>query len=206
MGIRFQVSDNRVFIEDESDLLILTRSQFLQVEPEAILPPNEVIEVWTQDQHYIQDPDQKDGSYLGSRSQYVSRLDQYRQTLFPVTQPTLEQLKLQKIEQLKNGCNQSIRSGFQSDALGVNHTYSSEVEDQLNLIGARLSNVALTFGCTDNTGKKNQKSHTAAQLKKVFDDGLTRKHQLMTRFYQLKAQVEAATTTQEVEGIVWSEG
>lgn len=192
-------------IIDNGETLLLTREQFHQLEPQAILPPNTVKEFWTPNLHYIQDPDQRDGSSYGDRSSYVQKLDHYKAILNPVIELTLEEVKERKIAEIKSACNAVIRSGFQSDALGSVHSYSSDLEDQLNLIGARLSNTPLTFGCTDNTNKKTQKSHTAAQLKKVFDDGLARKHQLMSRFYLLKGQVEVAVTKQAVEAIVWSE-
>jgi hypothetical protein len=84
--MRFQVSDGKVFLEDAT-LLILTREQFQALEPAAVLPPSDAVEFWSEDRHYLQDPDQRDGSEYGDRSVYVAKIAQYEAAIAPPPAP-----------------------------------------------------------------------------------------------------------------------
>lgn len=133
----------------------------------------------------------------------------------PRPQPTQEQLdaaaetaaRLAKIDELKQACTTAIQSGFTSSALGTPHTYDSELPtDQTNIIGAMvasLSGASIPFTCTDSSGYKEQRLHTAAQLQQVFQAGMQHIVTNKSHYDALKKQVEQATTVESVNGISW---
>lgn len=121
-----------------------------------------------------------------------------------------EQLKVQKeakIVELDNLCEKQIIGGFVSNALGTPHWYKSELTDQLNLIGAVATNADTHFkaGVEDSNGviTWSWELHTAGKLKTVLDDGAMVKLQLLQKLTLLKAQIAGATTSAEVDAIVW---
>lgn len=118
--------------------------------------------------------------------------------LDPVTQA-----KISKVKELSDACSNAIRSGFQSSALGEPHHYSSELEDQLNLLGATLLGVDLDYVCSNAEGLKIARSHTSAQMQQVYGDGAMTKQILIYQFHQLRQQVEAAESVEAVGTISW---
>lgn len=76
----FQIADGIVSLSDGEHQLILEQAQFRQLEPDVVFPPVGVVERWTPDLHYIQDPDQKASPY-GDRSMYVARIEQYQNAI-----------------------------------------------------------------------------------------------------------------------------
>lgn len=118
----------------------------------------------------------------------------------------LESLKNKKIKELRQACKRDIGNGFASDAMGSVHWYDAEeVEDQINLIGAVTKNTTIPFYCTDvSTGIKSHVVHTAQQIKNVFNDGVAVKQSILTAFHTSKYMVQIATTTEEVEAIMYT--
>lgn len=119
----------------------------------------------------------------------------------------VEATKLVKIDELKQACTTAIQSGFTSSALGVPHTYDSELPtDQTNIIGAMvasLSGASIPFTCTDSNGYKEQRLHTAAQLQQVFQAGMQHIVVNKSNYDAKKKLVEQATTIQQVNEVNW---
>lgn len=118
--------------------------------------------------------------------------------------PDLESLKLEKIRELSTQCNRAIIAGFDSDALGSIHHYSSEPEDQINLLGAFLLQADVIYICTDISGLKQGRLHNINQITQVFNDGATRKQLLIQEFHKLRITAEQAKTSNELTDIGWN--
>ncbi|HEX9842410.1 MAG TPA: hypothetical protein VGC20_06650 [bacterium] len=105
---------------------------------------------------------------------------------------------------LSADCNAAITGGFESDALGSAHRYDSDLEAQVNLVGAASLGAAVDYTCTEvATGTKGSVTHTAAQIKQVLKDGAAIKIALLAQYRARVADVEAAETEAEVEAVVW---
>ena len=124
-----------------------------------------------------------------------------------LTQYEITSSKEQKLTELNDSCSSAIRAGFVSNALGSDHHYStSSNEDQINLTGAVALGADIFYSCTDTaTNKKQMRLHTHAQIKKVLSDGASEKTKLMQRYYDKVELVNAATTVEEIEAIVWGD-
>lgn len=96
-----------------------------------------------------------------------------------------------RIAVISSACEAAIISGFPSSALGADHTYQSDRDDQLNLIGAVSAAADMLFKCADATGAWAYRLHTAAQLRQVLTDGAAVKLGHLQTFATKKAQVEA---------------
>lgn len=119
--------------------------------------------------------------------------------------------KTRKIAELREACTQQIVSGFVSSALGAAHTYPAKPQDQANLTGSVLAsllpgnptNWATPFWCADTTGAWAYQMHSAAQIQQVGQDAKTAIVAALVKNETLAAQVSAATTTAQVDAIVW---
>lgn len=98
----------------------------------------------------------------------------------------------QKTLSIDQACEVAITAGFQSDALGTPHQYSSQLDDQLNLTGAILRGLDMPYACRDEQGVKAFRLHTAAQLRQVGDDFTLYKLQLLQHANELKQQLDLA--------------
>lgn len=120
--------------------------------------------------------------------------------------PTLDDLKTSKLLFINTSCETAIVGGFTSSALGYEHIYPSQRDDQLNLQGLIIDGENDFFKCKvteDETAVWELKPHTIDQLVMV---GKALKSHVKTntaRAYELKAQINAATTVEELDGIVW---
>lgn len=112
----------------------------------------------------------------------------------PTPNPADELLGLYDVAlaDINRGCEQSITSGFLSDALGDLYQYSSSLEDQLNLTTAILREVDMTYACRDGLGVKDFRQHTVAQLRQVGDDFTLFKMQMLQKANDLKQQLDSA--------------
>jgi hypothetical protein len=118
----------------------------------------------------------------------------------------LEAAKKKQVEIFSAACHAEITAGFISSALGSPYTYSSELEDQINLMGA--ASIApevgtLDYVCADANGVRQARPHTRAQLQQVYGDGAMHKAMLIYKFHTLRAQVEAAETAAQLASIEW---
>lgn len=128
----------------------------------------------------------------------------------PPLPPT--QLAQEKITDLSTACDAAIISGFVSSALGSDHTYQSDRDDQINLIGASSAGVDMPYKCADVNGIWTYRQHTAAQLKQALADGAAAKLGHLQTFTTKKTQVEvivadSVMTDDEkrtaIEQVVW---
>jgi hypothetical protein len=109
-------------------------------------------------------------------------------------------------------CQDAIVAGFTSSALGAAHTYPAKPTDQQNLnasvVASILPGVAADwttpFWCADSAGAWAYVMHTAAQIQQVGTDGKAAILACLTKNQQLAAQIDAATTVEAVQAIVWS--
>jgi hypothetical protein len=131
----------------------------------------------------------------------------------------LDRVQARQISVLSSACEAAITGGFVSAALGTDHTYQSERDDHINLMGKVQMGVAGNFKCSADDGVTwSMQMHTAAQLTQVLIDGATHKEDKIVKFQTLKAQVEAvfvsategdggavdeAAAKAQVEAIVW---
>ena len=120
-----------------------------------------------------------------------------------VPESLLDIAKAAKTAEINAACAAAIVGGFASSALGTAHTYDSELEDQLNLIGAVGLGIDLPYRCADEAGVKAFRLHTAAQLKQVAADGAAIKLAALEKAATLKAQVQAAVDAAAVEAVIW---
>lgn len=112
----------------------------------------------------------------------------------------------EKVLAINNGCSNSITAGFTSSALGAPHSYSSQLDDQLNLTGSVLRGLDMPYACRDERGVKEFRLHTTEQLRQVGDDFTLYKLQLLQHANALKQQLDVALDAGDLaalEAISW---
>lgn len=116
-----------------------------------------------------------------------------------------------KAVSISAACEQFIMSGFNSNALGTNHTYPSNRDDQLNLSGTIQRTMMLgvlptdtfAFLCKDSNGIWAYAMHTATQMQQAGKDAYSYILNARVRNATLQAQITAATTQASLDAIVW---
>lgn len=103
------------------------------------------------------------------------------------------------VQSINRACEAAITAGFQSDALGAPHHYTSQLDDQLNLSGAIMRGLDMPYACRDAQGVKAFRLHTAAQLRQVGDDFTLYKLQLLQHANELKQQLDLALEAGDAE-------
>ncbi|EKT88344.1 hypothetical protein [Leptospira santarosai] len=98
-------------------------------------------------------------------------------------------------------CESKITAGFASTALGTPYFYSSDRDDQLNLVGLASLNASVLYKCTDDDGIKEYRNHTADQIKQVLNDGAVRKTLLLKNCASLKAMIQAVGADSKLDEI-----
>jgi hypothetical protein len=118
---------------------------------------------------------------------------------------TLDDAKKQKLAQLAYFRDQEIYSTFQSSALGTTKTYNYNREAYENFRGeAILLNLDPTISSVNwATVEDGFVTHTRDQFIQVIKDGASHEKNAKMKYYQLEAQVNAATTIDQVNAIVW---
>ncbi len=97
-----------------------------------------------------------------------------------------------------------ITAGFISDGLGSDHTYQSQLEDQLNLSGLAGSGGTWPFKCSADGGVTwTYINHTNAQFGTVVNHGITQKLGAIQTGEVLKAQAASAVDQAALDAIVW---
>lgn len=104
----------------------------------------------------------------------------------------MQSLYRQKNSEINTACETAITGGFWSLALGTPYQYPSKLDDQLNLTGLILQGFDSPYGCRDEQGVKELRSHTAKQLRQISEDFTTFKMELLQRANQLKQQLDQA--------------
>ncbi|MDI7227907.1 hypothetical protein QMM87_04345 [Leptospira santarosai] len=113
----------------------------------------------------------------------------------------VDQKKNSLIRIVNSICEQKIVSGFASTALGASYFYSSDRDDQLNLVGLVSLNASVLYKCTDKDGIKEYRNHTADQIKQVLNDGAIRKTLLLKNCASLKAALQTVDTDSKFDEI-----
>lgn len=111
-----------------------------------------------------------------------------------------------KVYEVNRACEAAIIGGFWSAALGEPHTYSSQLEDQLNLNGVILLGFDSLYACRDERGRKEFRPHTVAQIRQVSDDFTLYKLQLLQKALLLKQVLDLALERSDVdalEAVTW---
>ena len=124
-----------------------------------------------------------------------------------------------KARELRNAHAAAYKSGFTSSALGTAHFYSTDnisnrlTSDQIDrddlqaaillaMTNRDVPGWSLVYPCRDAAGWA-RKSHTAAQIIKVGQDGFVAMQDYNIKLTQLLTQMDAATTVAGVEAVVW---
>lgn len=102
-------------------------------------------------------------------------------------------------------------TGFTSSALGSPYTYPSSIADQTNLtavvVGSMIPNqpsgTTYLFWCKNEAGVEAFVPHTPAQIQQVGLDALAAIMAGKSKQEVLSAEIQAATTIDEVQAIVW---
>lgn len=114
----------------------------------------------------------------------------------------LAALHQQRVTDINAACEAAITAGFWSQALGLPHQYSSQLDDQLNLTGAILRGLDMPYACRDEQGVKAFRLHTAEQLRQVGDDFTLYKLQLLQHANELKQQLDQALAAGDAEAML----
>ena len=126
----------------------------------------------------------------------------------PILLMTLSQVQAAQATKLSAACATALTTGFTSSALGVVLTYPSQDADQRNLQSAVSAAATASPGwtiplwCTDGD-HWSFTSHTAAQLQQVNADWLAHRVAAQQKYADLIAQINAATSIEEVQAIHW---
>ena len=126
----------------------------------------------------------------------------------PISLMTLSQVQAAQATKLSTACAEALTTGFTSSALGVALTYPSQDNDQRNLQSAVSAAATASPGwtiplwCTDGD-HWSFTSHTAAQLQQVNADWLAHRVAAQQKYADLIAQINAATSLEEVQAIHW---
>lgn len=123
----------------------------------------------------------------------------------------LEAARQRRVVTLTAICGDRIISGFLSSALGTEHTYPSEMKDQINLMGSVTDSIMpelpadwrTPFWCRDGGGLWSWKMHDAVQIQQAGRDGKAHVVNCQTTLAVLNAQIAAANTVAAVNAIGW---
>jgi hypothetical protein len=136
----------------------------------------------------------------------------------PITQTDLHdkyitRLKVLKTDDLNELCEETIRGGCTSSALGSPHWYDMEEVDQINAIGSLLSTLptpgqpnggTTMYACKDVITKaKLYKLHTYAQMAKLVTDGVQFKLSCLQHVFEKRMEVANSTTKEQILAINW---
>lgn len=119
--------------------------------------------------------------------------------------------KLERSKVIALACGVAIKTGFNSYALGFKSFYPCNDKDQANMVASVTDSLnpandddwVTPFWCADANGNWTYRLHTKAQIQKAGADGKAHIVAQLTKNAQLQAQIQAATTEEELNLIVW---
>ena len=126
----------------------------------------------------------------------------------PVSLMTLSQVSAAQTIKISTACGASLIAGFTSSALGTEHAYPSQDDDQRNLqsAGSAAATASSTWAtpiwCASNDAWSFT-PHTAAQVQQVNADWLAYRVATQQKYAALIAKINAATSIEEVQAIDW---
>jgi hypothetical protein len=125
-------------------------------------------------------------------------------TIFDPVEPSIDDVKNARISEFSQRCRKRLLSGFDSSALGSAHHYDSEETDQMNLLGAVLTESTVYYVCTDlKTGLKTPIEHTAEQMRIVLMDGAKIKQDCLSKYHELANRIKSAQTIEAVNAVTY---
>lgn len=122
----------------------------------------------------------------------------------------LDAAKAKQSALLNSATQATIFAGFDSAALGTAHHYPAKMTDQGNLVASVTASLyaglpadwMTPFWC-ESGGAWSYAMHTAAQIQQAGADGKAAILSALTRNEGLQQQVQAATSIEQVQAIVW---
>lgn len=202
--------DGWIFIND----FMLPVGEFRLDEPNYTLPPGMIGRTYEPGvRHVLTDgrtqyggpmPWAEGDRYIANEATYRANYEARRQAEAPEPppEPTLEDAKAARRAILEREYETAIVSGFTSSALGSPHRYKSDPISQTWLVGAVAAGESRNFECVElETGIRAIRLHTPEQLLQVLRDGAALAESYKVTFETLAAQIEAATTFEELEQV-----
>ena len=99
-------------------------------------------------------------------------------------------------------CRQAIIEGVRSDATGTFYWYDTDMEAQLNMVGAVMSQTDTYWHCrVELTGPKIAILHTPVQLVSLGQALKAHKEERIYVFQYFKAHLEACTSTSQIDAL-----
>lgn len=139
-------------------------------------------------------------------NQYRYHIDLVTETIvwepYPI-ESNLDDIKTAKIAFLNEECTQAIYAGFTSTSTGYTFKFDLEAQDNFNqqcTLFLLNQNLMETQWKTENAGIITL---TKQQFIDVVFEAAQHKQTQIAKYWQLKAQVNAATTKEEVDAINW---
>lgn len=114
----------------------------------------------------------------------------------------LTKLHSEKTTAVNQACETSITGGFLSEALGAPYSYSSQMDDQVNLMGSVIQALEMVYACRDSNGIKAFRLHTADQLRQVCNDFTSNKMKLLQKADGLKHRLDQALADKDLNALV----
>lgn len=111
------------------------------------------------------------------------------------------------ISAINAACKAEIEGGFISNALGQDHTYDSELEDQVNISGQVQLATDVIHKCIDNADVVDYRAHTATEMHQVGVDLASHKLTQLVKAKGLKDAAAAAAAVDDLatlQAITWS--
>lgn len=124
----------------------------------------------------------------------------------PIANPTeIQDYQTNKILELNTACNNEILGGFSSSATGAVHQYKFDMEYQANMAqeGMMLALDSTITAVDWPTVDAGVVTHSRDQFIQLCKDSKTIKETKLYRYFNLKAQVLAATTIDAVNAFLW---
>ncbi len=119
------------------------------------------------------------------------------------TAAILAKVYQEKLIELNTACSQYIEAGFSSAALGELHSYSSSLEDQVNLTGLVFSGLDSAYPCVTN-GVRQFLAHTREQLLQVNKDLVLFKQAALQHADKLKRDAAQDKKVKALRAVAWT--
>jgi hypothetical protein len=125
-------------------------------------------------------------------------------TVKPDNSPTLDDVKKSKIAKITLACSDQINSQFNSSASGSAHIYGYNKDDQQNFIKqAMLFQINPSIPSIYWSSKDGLVQLTKEQFFGLMMDAATHENSVWAKYFPLKAQIDSATTIEQLEVILW---
>lgn len=102
-----------------------------------------------------------------------------------------------------SSCKTAIVGGFTSNATGNVLTYPSDTVTQMNITMMATSGSGGAIWCKNSANNWSFLQHTAANVLQVQKDMNTFIQTQQTKYSQLLTQIDAATTIEQIQSIIW---